>query len=230
MTSRRNTIVFFCCSTSSASSLQSLYPQQGQAFQAPNVEEPHVEPSSSSSTSQLLLQHVPMISNPSQNKLTNQEQLSGQFKRNNQLVHTCGEATNSSRTSTTPSQHHQARLPVTLQDMSKYFKASQMIAARMLGVSVSTLKRRYKDVSKGERWPYSKMSTNEKKRSLWFYINDEDEDEKALSQECLLVLQKAFKNCTHSTKYYFSDLSFPTNKKNKSSITIVKYTPPNSTQ
>ncbi|KAG2381306.1 hypothetical protein C9374_006295 [Naegleria lovaniensis] len=74
------------------------------------------------------------------------------------------------------------------------------------------------------------MSLYEKKRSLWFYINDEDENEKALSQECLLVLQKAFKNCTLPTKYYFSDLSFPTNKKNKSSFTIVKYTPPKSTQ
>ncbi|KAF0979180.1 hypothetical protein FDP41_001523 [Naegleria fowleri] len=70
----------------------------------------------------------------------------------------------SSSSSSSSSSH--GRLHVSMEDMSKYFHASQMIAARMLGVSVSTLKRRYKEVSNGNRWPYSKMSLNEKKEKF----------------------------------------------------------------
>ncbi|KAF0976218.1 hypothetical protein FDP41_004893 [Naegleria fowleri] len=122
---------------------------------------------------------------------------------------------NQTTSSSSNQTHHSPRLKVNYQEMSKYFHAPQIVAARMLGVSVSTLKRRYKEVSKGERWPYSKMSLHEKKKSLWFYINDQDEDENALSQECLLVLQRAFTNCTLPNKFYFSDLSsFHTNANN----------------
>ncbi|KAF0977372.1 hypothetical protein FDP41_003364 [Naegleria fowleri] len=109
------------------------------------------------------------------------------------------------------------RLQVSLEEMSKYFHSPQSIAARMLGVSVSTLKRRYKEVSNGNRWPYSKMSLNEKKKSLWFYINEEDESETTISNECHLVLQKAFQNCTLPPSFYFSD------KRKK--ITFLKYRP-----
>ncbi|KAG2379383.1 hypothetical protein C9374_007522 [Naegleria lovaniensis] len=128
--------------------------------------------------------------------------------------------TNSSITSTN------GRLHVSLDEMSKYFHASQMIAARMLGVSVSTLKRRYKEVSHGKRWPYSKMSIHEKKKSLWFYINDENENETTISKECHQVLQKAFHNCTLPTSYYFSDLKMH----HKRQVTFQRYVPSNQQQ
>nr|CAG4709949.1 unnamed protein product [Naegleria fowleri] len=115
------------------------------------------------------------------------------------------------------------RLHVTHKEMSRYFNASQITAARLLGVSVSTLKRRYKEVSNGSRWPYSKLSTSEKKKSIWFYINDEDENEKSISKECQLVLAKAFQNCTLPSTFYFSDL-----RKQHRRVIFYKYIPEHS--
>lgn len=41
--------------------------------------------------------------------------------------------------------------------MAKYFKYTQSVAAKKLGVSVSTLKRRFYQLDMGKRWPYKRL-------------------------------------------------------------------------
>ncbi|KAG2379382.1 hypothetical protein C9374_007521 [Naegleria lovaniensis] len=126
---------------------------------------------------------------------------------------------------TTYSTHTNApsKINVAKHDMERYFGASQVLAARLLGVSVSTLKRRFKESYEGQhRWPYHKLTNLEKRRSLWFYMNDEEDDEKFISPQCEQVLEKAFVNCTLPIEHYFPELK---PKPKKKDITFLNYIP-----
>ncbi|KAF0977373.1 hypothetical protein FDP41_003365 [Naegleria fowleri] len=127
-------------------------------------------------------------------------------------------------TFSTTHNHSQSKINVTKKEMERYFGASQALAARLLGVSVSTLKRRFKESYEVQfhRWPYHKLTNLEKRHSLWFYINDENEDEKFISSKCEQVLEKAFENCTLPLEHYFSELK---PKPRKKDFTFLNYIP-----
>jgi DNA-binding NtrC family response regulator len=56
------------------------------------------------------------------------------------------------------------------EDLLKYMNCSQQYAAKMLGVSVSTLKRRFYELNMG-KWPYVENKSIEKKRKIEFLLN-----------------------------------------------------------
>ncbi len=76
--------------------------------------------------------------------------------------------------------------------VAKYYSCSQILAARLLGVSVSTLKRRYYQLSQGKKWPSKTLSVKERKKSIYFYLNDEEESEKFIDASSMKQLQLAF--------------------------------------
>ncbi|KAL9642977.1 hypothetical protein ABK040_010669 [Willaertia magna] len=116
-----------------------------------------------------------------------------------------------------------SKINITKEEMSKYFNAPQVLAARLLNVSVSTLKRRYYEMFKG-RWPYQSLSNTERKKSIWFYVNEEDHPEKLIPNETLMVLQKAFSDCTKpSNEYLISTLQGQDPKKKE--IQFLSYVP-----
>jgi hypothetical protein len=91
---------------------------------------------------------------------------------------------------------------LTKEEISKYFSYSQSTAAKMLGISVSTLKRRYYSMGLG-KWPYQyakspKSSFQEKKGGLGFVLNKGLVDEKHLSKNVEKQLLNAFMNATSS--------------------------------
>jgi hypothetical protein len=64
---------------------------------------------------------------------------------------------------------------ITKEDMMKYFKYTQSVAAKKLGVSVSTLKRRFYQLDMGKRWPYKRCPNGAEKAF---------EDEGGISSSC----------------------------------------------
>ncbi|KAG2379420.1 hypothetical protein C9374_006537 [Naegleria lovaniensis] len=88
------------------------------------------------------------------------------------------------------------RIEITREMMTKYFYCPQTLAARLLGVSISTLKRRFYDLHIG-RWPYQCISLNERKRSIYFLMNEtEPEDDKELDEKTLMYLRHAFRDAS----------------------------------
>ena len=75
-------------------------------------------------------------------------------------------------------------------EMAKYFGCPQRLAAQKLGVSLSTLKRRFYQLGLG-RWPYQTHETN--RRSIWHMVNEvEPKSEKYLSPETVQTLTHLF--------------------------------------
>lgn len=83
------------------------------------------------------------------------------------------------------------KIQITRREMAKYFSYPQRLAAQKLGVSVSTLKRRFYQLGIG-RWPYQLMQ--EKRRSnLWSLVSDvESQSEKELSPNTVQTLTRLF--------------------------------------
>ncbi|EFC39882.1 predicted protein [Naegleria gruberi] len=115
------------------------------------------------------------------------------------------------------------RITITKEDMSRYFNAPQVMAARLLNVSVSTLKRRFYEMYEG-RWPYQKMPTQERKKTIWYYINEEDEPEKNISDHSLRVLNLAFTDPTQPKVIFFPEEA-KVDKPRKKDITFLSYVP-----
>ena len=69
------------------------------------------------------------------------------------------------------------------------------------------------------------LPTAERKKCIWYYINEENEDEKTISPHTLNVLTKAFVDCTLPTIEYFPELR-PTPR--KKDITFLSYIPQSS--
>ncbi|KAL9641457.1 hypothetical protein ABK040_013382 [Willaertia magna] len=119
------------------------------------------------------------------------------------------------------------KINITRVEMSKYFNAPQTLAARLLGVSVSTLKRRYYEMYKG-RWPYQSLSNKERKKTIWFYVNEEEYSEKFISKETITILNKAFNDCTKSpSEYTLSSIqgNNTTNGSKQKEIMFLSYIP-----
>jgi DNA-binding transcriptional regulator YiaG len=82
---------------------------------------------------------------------------------------------------------------ITEEDIRKHFNCSQKQAASLLGVSVSTLKRRFYALGLGHKWPYPLAKKQTKKRSLSYILNKKNvENAKFLDNNTLNHLVKAF--------------------------------------
>jgi hypothetical protein len=87
-------------------------------------------------------------------------------------------------------------IPLTEEQLRNHFIYPQPEAARRLGVSLSTLKRRFYELHSGKRWPYNDIKNTLKKRKLRYIVNDRSKPEKYLDQNTLFALSKAFHQCT----------------------------------
>ncbi len=90
------------------------------------------------------------------------------------------------------------KIEITKEVMSQYFNMSQSLAAKLLGVSVSTLKRRYYELFKGgQRWPFQSIPLKERKKSIYYLVNEEEPlDAKELDNQTMEHLCTIFDKCT----------------------------------
>mmetsp|Transcript_2039 Transcript_2039/g.7312 ORF Transcript_2039/g.7312 Transcript_2039/m.7312 type:complete len:192 (+) Transcript_2039:127-702(+) len=68
---------------------------------------------------------------------------------------------------------------------------TQKKAAKRLGCSLSTLKRRFHSI--GGKWPYASMPEHEKKQYIYYCLNYHDHDEKQISEDTMSALKEAMK-------------------------------------
>ncbi len=95
--------------------------------------------------------------------------------------------------SPTNSMYHNYRRNISKENLKKYFPASQILAARLLHVSVSTLKRRYREYFQGERWPAQSIPLAERKKTIFYVLNDHElENTKQLEKKTMEHLSKIF--------------------------------------
>lgn len=90
-------------------------------------------------------------------------------------------------------QSKRGRKEITKEEIKKYFNVSQSKAAKLLGVSVSTLKRRFYSMNMG-RWPYPENRYLARKRSISYICSPNNRPEKQLDPHTLHVLLRAFKS------------------------------------
>jgi hypothetical protein len=83
-------------------------------------------------------------------------------------------------------------ITLTKQQIEHFYSSPQPQAAKQLGVSLSTLKRRYYEFSGSKRWPYCYYKKNAKKRKLQYILNAKDRPTKQLDPHTLNILKKAF--------------------------------------
>ncbi len=86
------------------------------------------------------------------------------------------------------------KIVIDLKEMKKYYYYPQPTAAKLLGVSLSTLKRRYYEVVGDKRWPYPDMKRLLKKRNISYIVHDTDKPTKQLDPHTIHVLKKAFQH------------------------------------
>jgi hypothetical protein len=87
-------------------------------------------------------------------------------------------------------------------DIRRYFNCPQPVAALLLGVSLSSLKRRYYEIAKKtsqgqqcKRWPYQSLTMMERKQSVYYVLNSREPDHTTtLDPETVSALEKAFTN------------------------------------
>merc|ERR1712130_820054 len=96
---------------------------------------------------------------------------------------------------------------ISREDMKRLFQYPQPVAAKIMGVSVSTLKRRFYALNMGKRWPYYKISSPKKSspkrtklaacKKIGDILNKRDLPETYLDQSTLHVLNSAFLHNLH---------------------------------
>lgn len=88
---------------------------------------------------------------------------------------------------------NKSKISISDRELREVFAYTQPEAARRLGVSLSTLKRRFYELAgKGKRWPFHEMKKIEKKRSMKYILNETNQPEKMLDPYTLFVLSKTF--------------------------------------
>lgn len=88
---------------------------------------------------------------------------------------------------------NKSKISISDKELREVFAYTQPEAAKRLGVSLSTLKRRFYELAgKGKRWPFHEMKKIEKKRSMKFILNETNQPEKMLDPYTLFVLAKTF--------------------------------------
>jgi len=82
-------------------------------------------------------------------------------------------------------------IQISRSDMEKYFNCPQRLAAQKLGVSMSTLKRRFYQLKMG-RWP-CQLTQDRRRRSVWHLVNEvEPKSEKELCPNTVQTLTRLF--------------------------------------
>jgi len=84
------------------------------------------------------------------------------------------------------------KIMIDKKQMERYYYYPQPTAAKLLGVSLSTLKRRYYEIVGHRRWPYPDMKRLLKKKTISYIVHDKDKPTKQLDPHTLHVLKKAF--------------------------------------
>ncbi len=91
---------------------------------------------------------------------------------------------------------------ITEKQLKRFYNSPQPVAALLLGVSLSSLKRRYYEIirtksgsdQQAKRWPYQSLSMMDRKRSLYYVLNGKEENCCVLDAETIDALDKAFKS------------------------------------
>jgi hypothetical protein len=83
-------------------------------------------------------------------------------------------------------------IQIDTKEMERLFIYPQPEAAKRLGVSLSTLKRRFYETHKGKRWPYSHYKKILKKRNISYIVHNRMKPTKQLDPHTLNILKKAF--------------------------------------
>jgi len=92
------------------------------------------------------------------------------------------------------------KVELTEEEIAKYYHCPQPVAALLLGVSLSSLKRRYYEIAKkkdehSRRWPYQSLTIKERKQFIYYVLNcKEPENCTELDQETIDTLKIAFRN------------------------------------
>jgi hypothetical protein len=85
------------------------------------------------------------------------------------------------------------KVKLTKELLEAHFMYSQEEAAVRLGVSLSTLKRKFRSLKIGKRWPFQEKRQRERKRSISFILNTiEPTSSKRLDYRTINALAKAF--------------------------------------
>lgn len=79
-------------------------------------------------------------------------------------------------------------------EIEQFFSYPQPEAAKKLGVSLSTLKRRFYETHGKIRWPYCAIKKQCKKRSLSYVMNAKNKPTKLLDPYTISILKKAFRS------------------------------------
>ncbi|KAL0476290.1 hypothetical protein AKO1_010898 [Acrasis kona] len=94
------------------------------------------------------------------------------------------------------------KVKITKEVLQDYYCYPQVEAAKLLGVSLSTLKRKFYELKIG-RWPHYEARIKERKRSLTYILNaNESNNPKRLDYRTLAVLNEAFADCTKPIRSY----------------------------
>ena len=86
-------------------------------------------------------------------------------------------------------------IPISIEQLEANFHYPQPEAAKRLGVSVSTLKRRFYEVHGGSmRWPYSdrKRTTTTKRNTIAYILNKDEKPATYLDNQTLFHLHMVF--------------------------------------
>jgi len=124
-------------------------------------------------------------------------------------------------------------IQISRSDMQKYFNCPQRLAAQKLGVSVSTLKRRFYKLKMG-RWPYQ-LTQDKRRRSVWHLVNEvEPKSEKELCPNTVQTLTRLFSMNLQeqqmlATQNLSSQNSFSSNGSEPPSLKFMRYVPSSET-
>jgi len=118
-------------------------------------------------------------------------------------------------------------------DMQKYFNCPQRLAAQKLGVSMSTLKRRFYQLKMG-RWP-CQLTHDRRRRSVWHLVNEvEPKSEKELCPNTVQTLTRLFSMNLQeqqmlATQNLSSQKHFSSNGSEPPSLKFMRYVPSSET-
>jgi hypothetical protein len=98
----------------------------------------------------------------------------------------------SSKATTGDSDDDSKMIHIDSKEMERLFIYPQPEAAKRLGVSLSTLKRRFYETHQGKRWPYSHFKKILKKRNISYIVHSRMKPTKQLDPHTLNILKKAF--------------------------------------
>jgi len=108
-------------------------------------------------------------------------------------------ATSSFTTGDDKKSYTRQKIQLSKEDIERYSNVcSQTLAAKLLNVSLSTLKRRFYELGMG-RWPKVRNQGEDCKRTIYYLLNDEDKNTKFIDSLTMQNLQQAFEGIFATT-------------------------------